>query len=140
MNGFHRVILAVAATALLAGPAFAQQTGTTGAAPAATGMPSTSGTGPAGSASMGHGPADHAFIEEMRTMQQQMSAYTMTGNPDKDFVGMMIPHHQGAIAMAKTELKYGKSPYLKRMARKIVKSQSREIKKMTKWQEKHPNQ
>jgi uncharacterized protein (DUF305 family) len=135
MNNLRRLALATATAAFLTAPAFAQQSGAS-TAPSTTDMASTSGTT---GTSIGRGPADHAYMQEMQGMQQRMSSARMTGNPDKDFVSMMIPHHRGAIAMAKTELKYGKSAYLKRMARKIVKSQSREIKKMTKWEKKHPN-
>ena len=124
MNQLRQVILTAAALALMASPAFAQ---TSGATP-----------GDTGSSSMSHGPAGQAFMGEMHTMQQQMSSARMTSNADQDFVSMMKPHHQGAIAMAKTELKYGKSAYLKRMARKIIKSQSHEIKEMDGWQKKHP--
>ncbi|MHB1305160.1 MAG: CopM family metallochaperone [Acidiphilium sp.] len=83
---------------------------------------------------------DQAFMHEMTTMRQSMSGATMTGKPDQDFVAMMIPHHQGAVAMAHTELTYGKSRYLKKMARRIIKSQDREIKEMQRWQKKHPNE
>lgn len=88
---------------------------------------------------MGHDPADQAFMQDMQAMQQKMSSAQMTGDPDRDFTTMMIPHHQGAVAMAKTELKYGKSAYLKRMARNIIKPQDREITEMRHWRAKHPN-
>lgn len=51
----------------------------------------------------------------MREMMMEPS-----GNPDHDFAMMMIPHHQGAIDMAKIELQYGKDPLLRGMAEKIV--------------------
>jgi uncharacterized protein (DUF305 family) len=60
-----------------------------------------------------------------------------TGNPDQDFVMMMIPHHQGAIDMAKIELEFGKDPILRTMAEQIIKSQQEEIDRMKKWQQEH---
>ena len=70
-------------------------------------------------------------------MMKNMSAPPYTGNTDKDFVAHMIPHHQGAIDMAKVELKYGKDPDMKRLAKSIIKAQNEEIAYMKKWQAKH---
>ncbi|HVA12590.1 MAG TPA: DUF305 domain-containing protein, partial [Stellaceae bacterium] len=70
-------------------------------------------------------------------MMQDMSK-PMTGNTDQDFVANMIPHHQGAIDMARVELKYGKDPVLHRLARGIVAAQKKEIAEMHAWQAKHP--
>jgi deoxyhypusine synthase len=53
-----------------------------------------------------------------------------SGNVDRDFVEMMVPHHQGAIDMAKAELKYGHNEELRRLARDIVANQQREITEM----------
>src|SRR6266850_2441415 len=50
-----------------------------------------------------------------------------TGNPDRDFARMMIPHHQGAIDMALAELRYGKDQRLKRLAQEIIVDQQQEI-------------
>jgi hypothetical protein len=50
-----------------------------------------------------------------------------TGNADRDFARMMIPHHQGAIDMALVELRYGKDQRLKRLAQEIIVSQQQEI-------------
>ncbi|MHA6767470.1 DUF305 domain-containing protein [Sphingobium ummariense] len=50
-----------------------------------------------------------------------------TGNVDRDFVNMMIPHHQGAIDMAVAELRYGTDPNLKRIAQEIIVDQQQEI-------------
>ena len=50
-----------------------------------------------------------------------------TGNPDRDFAAMMIPHHQGAIDMAQAELRYGHDERLRRLAQEIVVSQAQEI-------------
>jgi len=62
-----------------------------------------------------------------------------TGDADRDFVGMMIPHHQGAIDMAKYELAHGKDPAMLRLARAIVAAQDKEIAEMNAWQAKHPS-
>jgi uncharacterized protein (DUF305 family) len=50
-----------------------------------------------------------------------------TGDADRDFARMMIPHHQGAIDMAIVELRYGKDPRLKRLAQEIIVEQQQEI-------------
>jgi len=49
------------------------------------------------------------------------------GDADRDFVALMIPHHEGAIAMAQAELRYGKNEQLRRMAQEIVVTQQQEI-------------
>ena len=50
-----------------------------------------------------------------------------TGDADRDFARMMIPHHQGAIDMALAELRFGKDERLKRLAQEIVVAQKQEI-------------
>ncbi|HEY2052231.1 MAG TPA: DUF305 domain-containing protein [Caulobacteraceae bacterium] len=50
-----------------------------------------------------------------------------TGNVDRDFVAMMTPHHQGAIAMAQAELLYGRNQKLLRIAQEIIAEQEQEI-------------
>jgi uncharacterized protein (DUF305 family) len=50
-----------------------------------------------------------------------------TGDADRDFARMMIPHHQGAIDMALAELRYGKDERLRRLAQEIVVAQKQEI-------------
>jgi uncharacterized protein (DUF305 family) len=75
-------------------------------------------------------PAETAFLKENdRAMSAMMSGMTVkaTGDVDKDFALMMIPHHQGAIDMAKAYLQYGKNEELKALARDIVEKQADEI-------------
>ncbi|QNA85490.1 DUF305 domain-containing protein [Sphingomonas sp. So64.6b] len=50
-----------------------------------------------------------------------------TGDVDRDFAAMMIPHHQGAIDMAIAELRHGRNPQLKRIAQEIIIEQQQEI-------------
>jgi hypothetical protein len=50
-----------------------------------------------------------------------------SGDVDADFVAMMVPHHQGAIEMARAELRYGQNEQLKRMAQEIIVTQLQEI-------------
>ena len=100
--------------------------------PAAQPCPSYGMMGGAGSGMMQgmHGPADRAFMQSMMGMHQGMRGAAFTGDADHDFLVMMIPHHQAAIDMAQTELKYGKNPNLRAMARQIVKTQQAEIDRM----------
>jgi len=65
--------------------------------------------------------------EAMRTMNADMDRAPMTGDPDHDFAAMMVPHHQGAVEMAKAELLYGKNPVLRRLAQEIIVTQGSEI-------------
>jgi uncharacterized protein (DUF305 family) len=81
-------------------------------------------------------PADQAFAASMKTMMNGMRVKT-TGKPDADFVRMMIPHHQGAVDMAKVELQYGTDPELRHLATDIVAAQEKEIAQMKAWLEKN---
>lgn len=73
----------------------------------------------------------------MQAMQEQMDRVAMTGDPDIDFAAMMIPHHQGAIEMARAELAHGKDPDLRRLAEEIIAAQEREIAFLEQWLQKN---
>ena len=77
-----------------------------------------------------------AYKESHMKMMKDMHI-TFSGNADVDFVRNMIPHHQGAIDMAKVELQHGKNPTLKKMAQKIIADQEKEIAQMQVWLKKH---
>lgn len=66
------------------------------------------------------------------TMHQAMGV-EMTGDVDVDFVRGMIPHHEGAVEMAKIVLQYGNDPQIKELAEKIVAAQESEIAFMKEW-------
>jgi uncharacterized protein (DUF305 family) len=66
-------------------------------------------------------------------MMKNMNAAPYTGNPDVDFRTHMIPHHEGAIAMAKVGLKYANDVETKRMAQKIIDDQEKEVAEMQAW-------
>jgi len=69
------------------------------------------------------------MMQAMERMHRDMSIVP-SGNPDRDFAAMMIPHHQGAVDMAKVELQFGKSPVLRRLAQGIIVEQLQEIEAM----------
>jgi uncharacterized protein (DUF305 family) len=77
------------------------------------------------------GAADEPFVAAsgaaMEQMMKAMGAMRPSGDVDRDFVAMMIPHHQSAIDMAQAELRYGKNEQLRRMAQEIVVTQQQEI-------------
>jgi uncharacterized protein (DUF305 family) len=77
-------------------------------------------------------PADKAFMDSMQTMMKNMQVKP-TGKTDQDFVLMMLPHHQGAVDMAKVELLYGKDPEMLKLANDIVAAQDKEIAEMKDW-------
>jgi uncharacterized protein (DUF305 family) len=62
----------------------------------------------------------------MMRMHSDMSVQP-SGNVDADFVAMMVPHHQGAIDMAQTLLRYGSNEQLRRIAQEIIVEQQQEI-------------
>ena len=82
-------------------------------------------------------PSTDAYRSAMQSMHRNMDV-PYTGDADRDFVAGMIPHHQGAVEMARVELRYGKDPVLRRLARDIVAAQDREIALMRRWQARHP--
>ena len=73
------------------------------------------------------------LIASMDKMHMAMGAIKRSGNSDVDFVRLMIPHHQGAIDMAKTQLLYGKDPQMRRLAQEIITDQQLEIELMQRW-------
>lgn len=77
-------------------------------------------------------PSSQAYMAGMDKMSKDMGA-SMTGDADEDFALMMIPHHQGAIDMAKVELQYGKDPTLREMAQNVIKAQEGEIAELNAW-------
>lgn len=64
-----------------------------------------------------------------RAMDRMMNAMAApsTNDVDRDFVQMMVPHHQAAIDMARAELEQGKSEQLRRIAQEIIVDQQQEI-------------
>jgi len=76
---------------------------------------------------------DQLLGDSMSVMHKGMHSAPYTGDPDRDFVTMMIPHHQGAIDMAKAILLYGKDEQLKRLAQEIIADQQNEVQLMQLW-------
>lgn len=78
------------------------------------------------------GPSSLAFNGIMMKMHQDMDL-TYSGNADVDFIKGMIPHHQGAVDMAKTVLAFGKDPDVRKIAEDVIKAQESEIAWMQDW-------
>ena len=72
-------------------------------------------------------PFSGLMDDAMNVMNDGMLRAPMNGDADHDFAAMMIPHHQGAVDMAKARLLYGKNPVLRRLAQEIIVSQGSEI-------------
>ena len=121
-------LVALSTTVLSA--AYAQ---TPAPAPAPTPTPGKAHSG--SMAGMGTG-MDMKGMKDMKNMDMQammkgnndqMSGMKMTGNVDVDFAMMMRIHHQGAIDMAQVELRDGKAPEMRKMAKDIIAAQKKEI-------------
>ncbi len=77
-------------------------------------------------------PAAKAFIAANAKMHKDMTM-TFSGDADVDFIKGMLPHHVGAVDMAKIVLQYGKDPEVKKLAEEIIKAQNTEIDFMKTW-------
>lgn len=119
MKLFKSSLAACALVAVFAAPALAQHQGHGGGA--ATGT---------------DGAATRAFKEANMKMHKEMDI-PYSGNPDVDFVRGMIPHHQGAIDMARVVLAHGKDPQIRKLAESVIRDQEKEVAQMREWLKKN---
>jgi uncharacterized protein (DUF305 family) len=124
-------ILFALASAVWSAAAYAQT-----AAPSHDAMPGMKMESSAPAA--GNSPSTAAFQAADHSMMSGMSSIQYTGDADRDFVAHMIPHHEGAVEMAKVELKYGKDAKLRKLAKDIIAAQDKEIAFMKQWLAAHP--
>ena len=117
-----RLALGLVAALALGGTALAQQH---------QGHGSHGGHG-ARAAKAGDSAATTAYKAANAKMHKDMDI-AFTGDADADFVRGMIPHHQGAIDMARVMLAHGKDPALKKLATSIIADQEKEIAMMRDW-------
>ena len=82
-----------------------------------------------------HGDAHMGLDKHAMGMDMDMAALETAKPFDRAFIDAMVPHHQGAIAMAKELLAKGEHPGLRRMADDIISAQTKEIAQMRKWRE-----
>lgn len=115
-----RFLIALATCTTLALPALAE------------GTMDHSGHGMTGTES----PATMAYMEANMKMHSGMDI-AFTGDADVDFIAGMIPHHQGAVEMAKIVLEHGKDPEVRKLAEGVIAAQEAEIAWMTDWLAKH---
>lgn len=77
-----------------------------------------------------------AFQEVNARMHRDM-AVALTGDADRDFAASMIPHHQGAIDMARIALEHGSDPEIRKLAQEVVQAQEVEIARLRAWLARH---
>lgn len=80
-----------------------------------------------------------AYLQGMTKMHDDMMAGMMANDPDVAFAKGMLPHHEGAVAMAEVQLKYGKDATMRKLAEDIIAAQQSEIEQMQQWIAEHPD-
>jgi uncharacterized protein (DUF305 family) len=78
-------------------------------------------------------PFSALMDDAMAVMEDGMKRAPMNGAVEHDFITMMIPHHQGAIDMAKAMLLYSTDPEMRNLAQGIITEQQNEIRVMQTW-------
>jgi uncharacterized protein (DUF305 family) len=103
----------------------------TGLAPLVAAAQDTGHSGHDASA-MADSPASKAYAEANAKMHSDM-AIAYSGNADADFIRGMIPHHQGAIDMARIVLEHGTDPEVRKLAEAVIAAQEAEVAWMKDW-------
>lgn len=79
------------------------------------------------------------YMQLMGGMKDDMHHGVMSNDADVAFAQGMLPHHQGAVDMARVQLKYGKDPEMRALAETIIKAQDAEMAQMKAWLAAHPD-
>ena len=127
----YKIVLPALLSLGLAGPALAQGAHDHG---------SMSDGGMGSMNSMKPDPKDDASTKDFKAVGMDMMKdmdVPYTGDPDVDFRTHMIPHHKGAVAMARVALKHAKDPSTKSLAQTIIADQEKEVGEMEAWLKKH---
>ena len=78
-----------------------------------------------------------AYLDSMKSMHDDMMQGILSEDADMAFAKGMLPHHQGAVAMAEVQIKYGKDKQMRKLAQDIIDAQKSEIDLMQNWINQH---